>query len=204
MQLHTPRAPGPRARTLRLGAAAALLATAAAGCAGGSGGDEAPDGGAGAGPTTTVAAGGSTVPDGAADATTTTVNEAADTLEDGRHPVRIVAVSDGDKTVRFDLIQFLTGEAANKAAAEDGEESPPPNDYYIRNVNPKLRTLAIAPSATVTVNVLAAGDTGSSVKDTKITLAKLAGYPRDRVRDAVFWLTVSHGKVTRIEEQFVP
>lgn len=202
MQLHMPQVRGPQARTLRLGAVAALLAAVAtAGCAGRSGSGEAPDAGAGGG-TSTVAA--STVPDAAAEATTTTADEAADTLDDGRHPVRIVAVSNGDKTVRFDLIQWLTGEAANKAAAEDGEESPPPNDYYIRNVNPKLRTLATAPSVTVTVNVLAAEETGSAVKDTEITLAKLAGYPRDRVRDAVFWLTVSHGKVTRIEEQFVP
>jgi hypothetical protein len=34
------------------------------------------------------------------------------------------------------LILPTPGEDATKAAAEDNKESPPPNDYYIRNVNP--------------------------------------------------------------------
>jgi hypothetical protein len=202
MQLHMPRGGA---------AVAVLVAIAVGGCFGRSDtGTEPP---AGAGPTTTQAPAGSTEPPAGATATTaapsggqapTTSGDSGGDLADGRHAVKILAVSDAKKTVRFDAIQFLTGEAANKAAAEDGEDSPPPNDYYIRNTNPKVRTLSIAPSVTVTVNVLAAADTGSSTEDTRITLAKLAGYPRDRVDDAVFWLTVSHGKVTRIEEQYLP
>jgi hypothetical protein len=204
MQLHMPR---------RGAAVAVLVAIVVGGCFGRSGTGAEPPAGAGAGPETTQAPATTTAPPAGGTATTagpsgnpapTTSGDSGGDLADGRHPARILAVSDSKKTVRFDVIQFLTGDAANKAAAEDGEESPPPNDYYIRNTNPKIRTLSIAPSVTVTVNVLAATETGSSTKDTRITLAKLAGFPRDRVDDAVFWLTVSHGKVTRIEEQYLP
>jgi hypothetical protein len=195
MQVHRPR----RAAAVLL----VLAAVAAGGCSRSPQGGAQADGdaepstigsGTTVGPATTTGGGGPA----------TTAGEPAAALEDGRHPVLIVAVSDTKKTVRFDLVQFLTGDAANKAAAEDGQESPPPNDYYIRNTNPKLRTLPIAPSVTVVVNVLVADDTGDATKDTKITLAKLAGFPPDRVHDALFWLTVSHGKVIRFEEQYIP
>jgi hypothetical protein len=56
-----------------------------------------------------------------------------------------------------------------QAAAEDGEESPPPNDYYIHNVNPRLRTLPVRSDAPITVNVLAAQSTGSATKDVAVT-----------------------------------
>ncbi|RMH86193.1 MAG: hypothetical protein D6683_00900, partial [Actinomyces sp.] len=46
--------------------------------------------------------------------------------------------------VTFDLACWFTGDAAALAAAEDGEESPPPNDYYIRNRSSRLRTVPVA------------------------------------------------------------
>jgi hypothetical protein len=93
--------------------------------------------------------------------------------------------------------------AATKAAAEDGEESPPPNDYYIRNVNSRLRTLPVRSDAPITVNVLAAGSTGSATKDVAVTLAELASYfPNSGT--APFWLTVDQGQVTKIAQQFLP
>lgn len=154
---------------------------------------------------TEVGASATTGPGRGATATTARpTGEPVGTLQDGRHAVRILAVRTAARTVRFDVIQFLTGDAANKAAAEDGaEEIPVPNDYYIRNVNPRLRTLPVAPGAKVVVNILAF-DENAGTRDTEITLAKLAGYPDDRVKQAVIWLTVSHGKIVRIQEQFIP
>ena len=112
-------------------------------------------------------------------------------------------VDPGQQTITFDLIQFFTGEAATKAAAEDGQESPPPNDYYIRNVNSRLRTLPVRSGAPITVNVLAAGSTGSSTKDVSVTLDELAGYfPNSGT--APFWITVEQGQVTKIAQQFLP
>jgi hypothetical protein len=124
-------------------------------------------------------------------------------LADGRHPVYLKTVDPDRPTITFDLIQFFTGEAATKAAAEDGEESPPPNDYYIRNVNSRLRTLPVRPDAPITVNVLAAPSTGSSTKDVSVTIDELATYfPNSGT--APFWITVAQGQVTKIAQQFLP
>jgi hypothetical protein len=165
-----------------------LMTAALSGC----GGDEQPGGGT---PATTVAPATTSAP---APATT----EPA-VLADGRHPAYIRSVDAGGQTVTFDLIQFFTGEAANKAAAEDGEESPPPNDYYIRNVNSRLRTLPVRAGAPITVNVLAAQATGSSTKDVSVTLEKLASYfPNSGTPP--FWITVEQDQVTKMAQQYLP
>jgi hypothetical protein len=173
--------------------AAALLTLLAAAALGGCGGSEQP--GEAAGTTATTAAPAST-------AGGPTTSEPV-TLADGRHPVYLKTVDPDRQTITFDLIQFFTGDAATKAAAEDNEESPPPNDYYIRNVNPRLRTLPVAADAPITVNVLAAQTTGSATKDVSVTLAKLASYfPNSGTPP--FWIVVEQGQVTRIAQQFLP
>ena len=91
-------------------AALILLVTASVG---GCGGSEEP-GGAGGAPATTGA------PASTAGAPTTGEPAA---LADGRHPVYLKTVDPGRQTITFDLIQFFAGEAATKAAAEDGQES---------------------------------------------------------------------------------
>ena len=53
-----------------------------------------------------------------------------------------------DDGISFDLACWFSGEAAT-AAAEDGEESPPPNDYYVRNQNAQLRELGVDPDTPV-------------------------------------------------------
>ena len=178
-------------RVRRLGAALLILLMAAA--VGGCGGSEKPTGTAGA-PATTAAP--------ASTAATATTSEPV-VLADGRHPVYVKTVDPDRPTITFDLIQFFTGEAATKAAAEDGKESPPPNDYYIRNVNSRLRTLPVRSDAPMTVNVLAAQSTGSSTKDVSVTVDELASYfPNSGT--APFWITVEQGQVTKIAQQFLP
>ena len=178
-------------RLRRLGAALLILLMAAA--VGGCGSSEEP-GGAGGAPATTAA------PPSSAAGTATSEPVV---LADGRHPVYLKTVDPDRPTITFDLIQFFTGEAATKAAAEDGQESPPPNDYYIRNVNSRLRTLPVASGAPITVNVLAAQSTGSSAKDVSVTLDELAGYfPNSGT--APFWITVEQGQVAKIAQQFLP
>jgi hypothetical protein len=107
--------------------AAALLILFMTAVLGGCGGSQQPGGAVGT--TATTAAPAST-------AGAPTTSEPVE-LADGRHPVYLKSVDPGQQTVTFDLIQFFTGDAATKAAAEDNKESPPPNDYYIRNVNPQ-------------------------------------------------------------------
>jgi hypothetical protein len=172
---------------------AALLTLLAAAALGGCGGSEQPAGAGGATATTAAPAPTVSVP---------TPSEPV-VLANGRHPVYLKTVEPDRQTITFDLIQFFTGDAATKAAAEDGEESPPPNDYYIRNVNPRLRTLPVAADAPITVNVLAAQSTGSATKDVSVTLAKLASYfPNSGTPP--FWITVEQGQVTTIAQQYLP
>jgi hypothetical protein len=172
---------------------AALLALVAAAGLAGCGGSEEP--GAPAAPAATTAA-------PATNAASPTTSEPV-VLADGRHPVYLKTVDAARRAITFDLIQFFTGEAAIKAAAEDNKESPPANDYYIRNVNPRLRTLPVAADAPITVNVLAAQTSGSSTKDVSVTLEKLAGYfPNSGTPP--FWITVAQGQVTKIAQQYLP
>lgn len=91
-------------------------------------------------------------------ATSTTVPEsgaAGDALPAGRNVVFVRAVDLVGRTVTVDLAEFLTGDAAiaKAKAAGDLDESCNcvPNDYYISNVNPKLRTVAVPVSAAISV-----------------------------------------------------
>jgi hypothetical protein len=183
-------------------AGTALVGALVAGCSGGGGSSPAgspaaslPSGG---GVTASVRA----TPSPSTSASASTAGAETD-LTDGRHPVRIIGVDTTGRMVQVDVIQFFTGEAAAKAAAEDhAPEVPPPNDVWIRNVSTRLRVLPIAPGAVVTVNTLASAQTGNATKDVPWTLAQLAG--SDQLSGAVFWLSLDGGQVTRIAEQYLP
>ena len=186
----------------RLGAvlvAGVLLLTA--GCSGGT-----PSGApAATGSVSTTSASASTSPSPtspSAALSTSTGSGTAVILKDGRYPTYILQVRPGTRTVTLDLVQFFTGPAASKAAEEDhAAEVPPPNDYWIRNANMLLRTLPVGSSARVTVNTLAAEETGSADKDVKVTLTKLASYD---LSNHLFWVTVRGNTVTGLTEQFLP
>ena len=129
----------------------------------------------------------------------------ADSLTDGRHPARITAVHPDAEQVTIDVVQFFFGEAATEAARADGStDLPPPNDHWIRNANPELRTLPVAAHAAVTVNGLSWLETGDSQTNTTISLSKLASYGTDRFSSPIFWVTTRDGAVTSIAEQFLP
>jgi hypothetical protein len=124
-------------------------------------------------------------------------------LVDGRHPVIIKTVDPDRRTITFDLIQFYQGDEATREAARDHQESPPPNDYYIRNLNPRLRTLPVWADAPITTNTLTAGYTGSATKNVRLPLDRLAiVLPHDG--GGLFWITVRHDQVVKIAEQYLP
>jgi hypothetical protein len=133
---------------------------------------------------------------------TTTAAPARTDLADGVHVSHIVRADPATGAVTVDVIQFLTGDAAGRAAAEDHAEVPPPNDYYVRNVSSRLRTLPVASGAPITINVLGAPETGSVTKDIHKTLAELAGV--HGLEDGTFRLTVEDGRVIRIAEVYLP
>jgi hypothetical protein len=124
-------------------------------------------------------------------------------LVDGRYPAIVKAVDADRWTVTIDVIQLYFGAQAAVEAAKDHQESPPPNDIYVRNVNPRLRTLPVRRDATITCNTLTAGYTGSATKNVQVPLWRLAiVLPRGGA--GPFWVTVRDGQVTRIAEQYVP
>jgi hypothetical protein len=124
-------------------------------------------------------------------------------LGNGRHPVIIKTVDPDRRTITFDLIQLYWGDDATREAAKDHQESPPPNDYYIRNVNPRLRTMPVRTDAPITCNTLTAGYTGSATKNVRLPLDRLAiVLPHDG--GGLFWITVRHDHVVKIAEQYVP
>ncbi|MEV4276922.1 hypothetical protein [Actinoplanes xinjiangensis] len=63
-------------------------------------------------------------------------------------------IDPASRELTYDLVEYFVGEAAVQACADDGEK-PAENDwcvgYYIRNNNPKLRTVKFAPGAAIRV-----------------------------------------------------
>lgn len=99
----------------------------------------------------------------------------------------------------FDLACWFSGDAAVLASAEDGEESPPPNDYYVRDQNPKLRDLDVA--AETPVRWYLSGDPNEFVDGTFTGWIEFL----DTVPFILgVWVTVEDGAVVSIEEQWVP
>ena len=73
-------------------------------------------------------------------------------LVDGRHPVFLKTVNPAGRLITFDLIQLYFGEEAIREELKDHDtDRPAPNDVYLRNVNPRLRTLPVPVDATITV-----------------------------------------------------
>ncbi len=76
-----------------------------------------------------------------------------DSLDDGEHYGYLAGLEEGTvegqdvQVVIWDEVEFLTGEAADEAAALAGDESPVPNDYYVRNTTQTVRRLAVVPDA---------------------------------------------------------
>jgi hypothetical protein len=163
-----------RSTTARFAATAATLALAGllAAC-GASGGSEASDGDATtteAESTTTAADGATTTEGGSATTTapgdggetTTTLSSEGrdtetselDTLPDGDHYGYMAGLEEGTvegqdvQVIIFDKVDFLTGQEAIDAAAEDGVQLD--TDYYVRNENQTVRRLAVVPEASVT------------------------------------------------------
>jgi len=107
----------------------------------------------------------------------------------------------------FDLALWFTGEAANEACVEDGgtECDPVPNDYWIRNNNPQLRTIPVSRTAEVRAidwtNCCepAAGDLTAFV-DAMHAHATAGRYHST----SPFWITILDGAVVTIEEHFLP
>jgi hypothetical protein len=129
-------------------------------------------------------------------------------LEDGRHFGSIRSIDVEAQTMRFDLAYFLTGEEANDAAAEHGDEVPVPNDYYIVNDNPRLRTLDVDPGVEVRVIDWAnCCDLVPGEVQPFVDAFETRHHTWDAMyqgRQAPYWITLEDGLVVEIEVQYLP
>ena len=150
-----------------------------------------PGGGTTAPSTTTTAAPGAAQPEGSGCAVD------GDTLPDGRWFGMVTSAS--STGIEFDLACWFTGDAAVRAAAQDGEESPPPNDYYVRNQSTRTRSVTVDRDATVEW-VKEMGD------PTTVTRTGFGPWREARVDGFLLgvWLDVKGGTVHAITEQWVP
>jgi hypothetical protein len=110
----------------------------------------------------------------------------------------------GPLLLTFDLAYFYTGDKANEVAASRGDEVPVPNDVYIVNDNPKLRTYPIASSVLVRYipngSVLKKGDIGAFEQAVNGTAQ--TDYPD--MRYTGWWIVLNNGQVSSITQQFLP
>jgi hypothetical protein len=130
-------------------------------------------------------------------------------LPDGRYFVRLTDIQGGEEgplQLQYDLAYFLTGDAANQAAADRGLETPVPNDYLIVNDSHQLRLTPLA--GTYGVKYIPEGNCCQPVK---AHIAQFLGWmgqtnqtdfpPKD---SSWWWVTISGGEVTQIKQQYLP
>ena len=108
--------------------------------------------------------------------------------------------------LKFDPAWFLSGETANKAAAEDGAVppgEPVPNDNYVVDEGHRLLTYRVAPDARVTVLV-------DGPESEPITVAELAQIVNGNHKplwepiDTGFWIRYRIDTVHSLDQQYRP
>jgi hypothetical protein len=133
------------------------------------------------------------------------------TLEDGRHFGYVRSVDPYARTIEFDLATFLSGEEADRAYQEaTGDTGPVPNDHFVVNDNPMLRTIALAPN--VRLRLLDWNHCCETFFDGDLALFAQAIQEQGDVTDgdviyrgqSQWWITIESGVVTEIEEQYAP
>ena len=132
-----------------------------------------------------------------------------DTLADGRYFVRLNDLQGGESgppAVQYDLAYFLTGDAANQAAKDRGQETPVPDGYFIVNDSHRMRVVPLAdPFA---VKYIPEGNCCQPVKAHNAAFLGWLGEtqqsdfpPKDT---SWWWITIDGGQVTKVEQQFLP
>jgi hypothetical protein len=132
-------------------------------------------------------------------------------LEDGRHFGYVRAVDADAGSIEFDLAYWLSGKEADRAYQEaTGNTGHVPNDYFIVNDNPMLRTLVLA--SDVRLRLLDWNHCCETFFDGDLALFAEAIGEQTDVTDgdliyrgqSQWWITVENGVVTEIEEQYSP
>jgi len=114
----------------------------------------------------------------------------------------VLAVDAEHHTITIDPMDFLTGPKATAAYHKANPKAPPggpDNDYYI--VNPRKDAIVTSLSPDAGARVVQAG---GKVHTTPVAvpIASLSSYPN--LSQHPFWLTLTRGTVSEVDEQFVP
>lgn len=134
------------------------------------------------------------------------VLEPGPALADGVHDGRVTRVGDlPQRHLRFDLVRFLTGDEADRAAGAAGDVEAVDLDYYILDEDDQLRDLVIAKDATIAlVDRADCCDLApAAFVDLMVAYSTLSGEP-DLFSGGLFTVTVEGGQVTAIEERYTP
>jgi hypothetical protein len=124
-------------------------------------------------------------------------NTSAPALPDGTHPAYITKVDRANNRIVVDVVQVFQGDQAVKEAIADGRSRSEAQylTVYVRNVNSRLRTLPLASG--LVVKLWDSCEENASGHNLLTTLSANASQKGTYYYD----LTVSHGKVQRIQEQ---
>jgi hypothetical protein len=121
----------------------------------------------------------------------------APVLPDGTHTAYITKVDQVNDRIVVDVVQVFQGDQAVKEAIADGKPRSEAQylTTWVRNVNPRLRTLPLASG--LVVKLWDSCEENASGHNLLTTLSANASQKGTYYYD----LTVSHGKVQRIQEQ---
>jgi hypothetical protein len=113
-----------------------------------------------------------------------------------------------DPVLAVDYLGFLTGQAAIDAAEARGDESPPPNDYYIFNDEEQAIPLGVDRSINVTLTTNSDGtvDPDGYTVPFGLFFDGLVGMSGQvpGMWEANYWVTIENGTITAIEQQYLP
>jgi type II secretory pathway pseudopilin PulG len=125
---------------------------------------------------------------------------ATDSEPDGRYIGRITDVftEDGTRYIEIDFIQFLVGDEAAAAATAHGDESPPPNDYYIVNDNPMLRVFPVDDDLLEVTTWTWPGHVS------EIYPAPFDTWSANRDALGPHWVVIADDTIVQMEEQYLP
>ncbi len=125
--------------------------------------------------------------------------------------IRSVDTSIDPVTIEFDEAEWLSGEAAQQAAEQDGVVAPGEpvaNDYYVRNPDKSTRPWELAPDAKVTATRCepCRGGKPGKLEDFLASFSKRGQTYADDYRGAEsqYWIVVEEQLVVSIDEQYRP
>jgi hypothetical protein len=105
----------------------------------------------------------------------------------------------------FDPACWFTGAEAAKEATKRGEESPPPNDFFIANDSKVVRTIPVTPS---TPALRVTHDAAGGIDNQKTTYADMVANPGTYQKCpgefCPVWIAVNGGVVTEVSMQYLP